>query len=242
MTYCSLVKTDGDSYAEKVKRDGSELGYVPSEFVTFEMCLDAVRSSGQAIHHVPKRFLTEEMYVEAAKNDYNVLRWIPPESQTDRVRMAAIASSPHAFGHMSPADVTPAVCVELVGHDGMLIADVPASMRTREVVDAAMENTPLFAIEQYVPAELVASLTDAGVETVGPYAIWMKKKCDESPCVHHVRLEDGRCAKMSGVGIRDLLASRGLGHPHFTVDGNRDIASVLRRPHLEMVFTSFANN
>lgn len=224
MTYCSLAKTDG--YAEKVKRDGSELGYVPSEFVTFEMCLDAVRSSGQAIHHVPKRFLTEEMYVEAAKSDYNVLRWIPPESQTDRVRMAAIASSP---GHMSPADVTPA------GHDGMLIADVPASMRTREVVDAAMENTPLFAIEQYVPAELVASLTDEGVETVGPYAIWMKKKCDESPCIHHVRLEDGRCAKMSGVGIRDLLASRGLVHPHFTVDG-------LRRPHLEMVFTSFANN
>lgn len=117
-----------------------------------------------------------------------------------------------AFYDLERRYLTEDICAEFLRWDGERIVAVPEHLRTRKVVEAALENTPMEAIAEYVPAGL--GVVDRGGRKIGRLAVYGVGKKEEV-CRHHVRLEDGRCRLMSGEAIGTMLIERGLWHGHF---------------------------
>lgn len=58
------------------------LGEVHTEEITYEMCLEAVKSYGLAIEFVPNHLFTEELGIIVVTNDPWMLEYIPAKFQT----------------------------------------------------------------------------------------------------------------------------------------------------------------
>lgn len=233
-----------DSYLEGVKQNGRHLGSVPDEFVTFDMCMAALRSDGR-ISDVPNRMRNEELYVEAVKYCMYSFHWIPEE------------------------DLTEAICLELMKHDGMMLPRIPERCRTTRVIETALKQAPLaiqfveqnadncrqaveadetalkfidrqfitkemidniepfFGIERYVPTEYMTEelwhsidefYVDCGWIRVGPFVIYLNPLLGCHPfnlCHHEIVMADGQTKLLKNKEIHELLKNHNLSHPHF---------------------------
>lgn len=81
-----------------VKRNGLDLQYVPKEFQTEEVCLEAVKESGLALFHIEDQ--TEEMCLIAVKSHGSLLRFV--KHPTPKVTQAALLQYPDAFKYVKP--------------------------------------------------------------------------------------------------------------------------------------------
>ena len=73
--------------------DISALKYIPEEFKTEEICLEAVKNNSYALQHVNNQ--TEEICLEAIKKDGYCLRYV--NNQTDKICLEAINKNINAF-------------------------------------------------------------------------------------------------------------------------------------------------
>ena len=58
---------------------------IPTEFKTYEMCIDALKHNGNNIKYIPDNQITDELLKIAIKEDVDSLRFIPKSMQTDEL-------------------------------------------------------------------------------------------------------------------------------------------------------------
>lgn len=212
---------------DAVTRSPTCIEHVRDPHRTTSLVLLAVRLDARAFGYLRPGEKTLEVCVEYLKHDPTRLSGLSrdPEllrerdrliderrSRLERESVAAVRESAHAFYDVDMRYLTEDICAEFLRWDGERIVAVPEHLRTRKVVEAALENTPMEAIAAYVPAGL--GVVDRGGRKIGRLAVYGVGKKEEV-CRHHVRLEDGRCRLMSGEAIGAMLVERGLWHGHF---------------------------
>ena len=112
-----------------VKSDGDALEYVPDDLKTKEICEIAVKNSGQALEFVPKRFIDKEMceMVVSEENQGYGLEFVPPKYQDYEM------------------------CKKAVLYNGINLSGVTDKLMTQELCDLAIKQSP-WALE-YTPAK-----------------------------------------------------------------------------------------
>lgn len=78
------------SYMDRVARNGSELQYVPRQYITEEMCSLALETDPEALMYIPREILTPEMCMHAVTDRWSVISHVPVEYVTDEMRVAAL--------------------------------------------------------------------------------------------------------------------------------------------------------
>ena len=86
---CDFYNTNNNFWVESVKKNGTILKIVPKQMITYNMCIDAVSSSWEAIEFVPDTMKNEEI-CNVTINNYmnsnssvNVLNFIPKKLITN---------------------------------------------------------------------------------------------------------------------------------------------------------------
>ena len=83
--YWANIQKEAQGYLEKVEKDGSELKFVPEDFINEELCYVAVKQAGRALAYVPKEYINEELCSIAVTNKGNAIMWVPDEFKTYNV-------------------------------------------------------------------------------------------------------------------------------------------------------------
>ena len=83
--YWVNIQKEAQGYLEKVKQDGSELKFIPEDFINEELCYVAVKQAGRALAYVPKEYINEELCEIAVTNKGNAIMWVPEEFKTYNV-------------------------------------------------------------------------------------------------------------------------------------------------------------
>ena len=83
--YWANIQKEAQGYLEKVEKDGSELKFVPEDFINEELCYVAVKQAGRALAYVPKEYINEELCEIAVTNKGNAIMWVPEEFKTYNV-------------------------------------------------------------------------------------------------------------------------------------------------------------
>lgn len=120
-----------------VKKNGIVLRYLKPEEITYELCLEAVKTRGNVItdYNFKKEYLTDELCLEAVKNDPGVIEFI--ENQTEEICFEAVRRNP--FTIKSIKNQTEKLCLEAVkgnGHAWKFINN-PTEKVTLEAVKTA---------------------------------------------------------------------------------------------------------
>lgn len=72
---------------------GTELRFIPEEFVTEEMCLESVKDSGFNLKDVPNKFKTKIVCVTAVGKQPSMLRYVPIKQKTWEICCMAVCAS-----------------------------------------------------------------------------------------------------------------------------------------------------
>ena len=88
-----------------VKMDGENLMYVPIKYRTFEICMEAVRQSGWAWGYLPKEYQNEMFFKEAVKQNGLLLGSIPIDYRTVPVCYEAVKQNPDAISFVPKENI-----------------------------------------------------------------------------------------------------------------------------------------
>jgi hypothetical protein len=151
-------------YLEAVKQYGSILKIAPKEFITPEMCLEAVKmnthsnsmiiaQSGDAIIFIPDELKTPEICMIAVKLGGNLLSRVPEKLRTYEICMAAVNSKPGSgvIRDVPKNILTDEMCFIAVKHTGEIINDVPEKFLTYNLYLEAAKTEPF--VIKWMPEE-----------------------------------------------------------------------------------------
>lgn len=116
------IKTNGGRHLQNFKREN----------ITYAMCLEAVRSTGQALGFVPDEFRSYEIYLEACHSYGPALLLVPRERRTNEICKAAIVSNGIALEYVPEKLKTPELCRIAVTEDTSAYRYCPESVITPE--------------------------------------------------------------------------------------------------------------
>jgi hypothetical protein len=93
---------------------------------TAEQCLEAVKQNGYALEYVPDEFKTAEMYLEAVKQDSRyTLQYVPDELKTAELCLIAVKEDGMALESVPSKLKTAELCLEAVKRNDAALQFVP---------------------------------------------------------------------------------------------------------------------
>ena len=156
-----------DEWLEAISEDASALEEAPSELMTFEFCLEAMRRNGEAFQHIPdapKEFKTE-LWFAWLKENPDSLPLVPEEYITIEMCLFAVKQFGGSCANFPPALQTEDNFLEAVkiNSNGKALKYVPDKYLTLKVCVAAIQSHPDMADEimEYVPKALKAEVKSA---------------------------------------------------------------------------------
>lgn len=127
---------------ESIKKNGGcHLQNFKDENVTYDMCLAAVQSTGQAIHYVPDKFKTEEIYQEACKHGGTILRLVPKKYIKKAICEWAVENDGLSLEYVPDKFKTVKLCLKAVINDSHAFKFVPVELITPKFVVAAVRSS-----------------------------------------------------------------------------------------------------
>lgn len=159
---------------QSIKSNGGEhLKNFKKENVTYNMCLVAVQSNGEAISYVPEQYRTEEIYQEACKHGGMVLGRVPKEYMSKEICEYAIASTGLALQYVPDAYRTMELCKKAVSCSSQAYWYVPIEYITPEfVVEVAHNSKYSYSTISSLPDSLKKSPFYYEVICIEPEFIW----------------------------------------------------------------------
>ena len=152
---------------ESIKKNGgTHLKNFKAEHITYNMCLAAVQSYGEALLYVPKDFRTMEIYEEACKHGGHLYRVpqecrtstmcknavsyygfditsVPQEFMSADLCLTAVISMPEAFQCIPAEYITPEFCYKVIQEKGIdAIKSLPESCKTATFYKGLIELCP----------------------------------------------------------------------------------------------------
>ena len=95
-----------------VKSDGNAITFVPEPFRTKEICTEACRSCGVVLKITPKEFYSDELYRLSVQSSGMALEFVPEDRRTAEICRYAVLENPAAFKFVPSDLVTPDLCLE----------------------------------------------------------------------------------------------------------------------------------
>lgn len=92
---------------QAVKNYKSVLQYVPEELKTPELCMIAINEDSMSLEYVPEKLKTPELCLHAVQKNGIALKYVPEELKTLELCMVAIKESSWCFGYIPEELKTP---------------------------------------------------------------------------------------------------------------------------------------
>ena len=93
--------------------------------------LQAVRESGLALVHIPKKERTYELCLEAVKRTGNALKFVPNEIVTEEICLIAIRTNGWAIQFIPEEFLTYEMCKEIIDRRFCVFGHVPEEFKRR---------------------------------------------------------------------------------------------------------------
>jgi len=116
-----------------VKKNGGALNYVPEEFRTYELCLEAVAAeaydSDYALNYVPNKHRTEELCLVAVKKAGWALEFVPEELKTYELCLEAVKNAGYSLKYVPEKHKTKESCLAAINNYGRAFEFVPENLK-----------------------------------------------------------------------------------------------------------------
>jgi hypothetical protein len=81
-------------------QDKWNLKGTPRQFITYQMCVDAIKECGTILKYVPEEFKTQKLCIEAVKQKPHALQYVPKELKTPELCLLAIKQHAYCMQHI----------------------------------------------------------------------------------------------------------------------------------------------
>ena len=117
----------------------NDLKYFPEEYITEELCLEAVKKRFFALELVPKKFKTAKLCLIAVKESGTALKYVPKELKTAKLCHTAVKNSASALKYVPKELITDELCLTAIKFNVNGIGFVPKKFQTIELCLAAVK-------------------------------------------------------------------------------------------------------
>ena len=139
-----------------VQSDGKAIDFVPEQYRTKEVYLEACKNNGLMITKVPDSIISEEFYVCAVESNGNALKYIPLERRTKELCKKAAIVSPESYKFI-PIDFVTAEFVVDVAQKGKYesVSSLPNSRKNNTFYFELVSLDPEFV--WYIPRKALSA-------------------------------------------------------------------------------------
>ncbi|MDV2684001.1 DUF4116 domain-containing protein [Alkalihalophilus lindianensis] len=131
---------------EAVKQNASAIKYVSRKIMTVDICIEAVRNDGTIIAYstyIPEEFRTKKLYLEAIKQNGKALEYVPDNYKSESFCRIAIAQNGLALKFVPKNILSKELFMLAVEQNGLALEYVPIKNRSKELCNAAVNNNVL---------------------------------------------------------------------------------------------------
>ena len=132
-----------------VMRDGTCFELIPKQFITYEIALNAVNTTGEALVWVPQRFLTPELLKVAVRSDGRALQYVPENQITYELCQLAVTGSILPAAYIPERFWTHDLAAQVVTKYSHGLEYVPEQIITKTLSQLAVQSNP--SSFRYVP-------------------------------------------------------------------------------------------
>jgi hypothetical protein len=133
-----------------VSGNGETIRFVPSEYITREMCLAAAATGYESLQWIPKKHIDYEMCMAAVKGCGENIRYIPDEFMSSEIGLAAVKSpgshmecmSAYNLQHIPKKYITKEIVIEVLNRAAYMYDSIPDEFKTPEMLDEMLEDVP----------------------------------------------------------------------------------------------------
>ncbi|MGN7940960.1 DUF4116 domain-containing protein [Virgibacillus sp. 6R] len=150
---------------EAVKQNPSAIKYVSRKVMTPDICMEAVRNDGTIIAYstyIPDEFRTKELYLEAIKQNGEALKYVPDKYKSESICKIAIMQNGLALEFVPKNILSEELFVLAVEQNGLALEYVPSKNKTKKICNAAVNNNAL-ALEHVLNRYKTEELCNAAV-------------------------------------------------------------------------------
>lgn len=172
--YDDILLKDINKYKEIIERakiKGERLGdwnkypiaFVPTQFISKELLIKAVKYSPFCIRDIPKRKLTEELINIAVNGNGLSLEYVPRKYITDEVINIAVLNNPFAIQYAPKEYITNEIINLAVSNNPFVIQSIPKEYINQELCNYAFEldyHSFSYIPEEYINQELCNRVFD----------------------------------------------------------------------------------
>lgn len=176
--YDTFVQTP-ESVLESVKMWGSSIQYVHNEFITYELCKEAIYNDSHAIEDIIPLLLTSDEYyklcLQAVTQNGWDMKYIPTNIQTQELVDAAINSICWAIQYCLDEYKTYENCLSAVRRNGQTLKFVPAHLIDSHMCELAAQSR--YPCLDLIPEEfLTADICKMAVAGDGENVKWVPNR------------------------------------------------------------------
>ena len=125
-------------YQLAVEQMKIHLGEVPFDFLTYDMCVSAIKNNGLELQYVTPDIITYDLCVSAIKNNGLALRYVPDIYRTYEIQIMAVKQNPDCLSMIPWCDRTYELCI-IAGEKGNL-KDAPCEFITHGMCKKTVED------------------------------------------------------------------------------------------------------
>lgn len=152
---------------EAVKQNASAIKYVSRKIMTVDICIEAVRNDGTIIAYstyIPDEFRTKKLYLEAIKQNGKALEYVPDKYKSESFCRKAIKQNGLALEFVPKNILSKELFVLAVEQNGLALEYVPSKNRSKGLCNAAVNNNVL-ALEHVPNRYKTTELCNAAVNS-----------------------------------------------------------------------------
>jgi calcineurin-like phosphoesterase family protein len=131
---------------EAVKQNASAIKYVSKKVMTNEICIEAVRNDGTIIAYspyIPDEFRTKKLYLEAIKQNGKALKYVPDKYKSESLCRIATEQNGLALEFVPKNILSKELFMLAVEQNGLALEYVPSKNRSKELCNVAVNNNAL---------------------------------------------------------------------------------------------------
>lgn len=117
-----------NNFLQEIK-NGTMLGYVPKEYRTYELCLEAVKHYGLSLCMVPQEYRDYELCLEAVKQYGFALIYVPEEIKDYNMCIKAVNENAFSLDNVPEKYKSYNLCLHAVRQNGRVLKYIPSKYR-----------------------------------------------------------------------------------------------------------------
>jgi predicted MPP superfamily phosphohydrolase len=191
---------------EAVKQNASAIKYVSRKLMTDDICIEAVRNDGTIIAYstyIPDEFRTKKLYLEAIKQNGKALEYVPDNYKSEIFCRIAVVQNGLALKFVPKNILSKELFMLAVEQNGVALEYVPIKNRSKELCNAAVNNNVL-ALEHVPNRYKKTELCNAAVNSSWKAFLYVPESMYTlNNCLELFERISRECDDLSEISYRD---------------------------------------